>query len=433
MASNRVLTSSLVAKEALRLLVNEIQFAGRMNRDYDKNFENKEMRIGDTINIKKPPRYVIRKGAAISVQDHVEKSIALTLTDQAGVDLSFTSVDLTLRVEEFSKKFLKSAINTIAQTIDFEALAQYKNVANSVGTPGTTPATSLVYLQSGGRLDEEAVPRDDGRTCLINPEAQVQTVDALKGLFNAQGTIAKQYLSGQMGQALGLTFAMSQNINVHTVGPLGGTPLVNGASQVGFSLITDGWTAAAASRLLKGDTFIIAGVYAVNPNTLQSTGRLRQFVVTADVASDGAGNLTAAIYPAIIPVGYTTASALFAPSNPAISGTPGFGPAATANLQAYATVTASPADNAAITVIGAANAVSPQNLSWHKDAFVMGCAELPLPEGVDFAGRASSKDLGLSIRIIRAYDINTDAFPCRLDVLYGFKTVYPELACRIHG
>lgn len=431
--ANRVMTSSIIAKEALRLLVNNLQFAGRMNRDYEKNFANKDMKIGDTVNIKKPPRYVVRKGKVMVVQDHVEQTIPLTLTDQAGVDLSFTSVDLALRLDDFSKKFLAPAIAAIANQIDYEALGQYKNVFNCMGTPGTTPASSLVYLQAGGRLDEEACPRDENRTSLINPEAQVQTVEALKALFNSQAALSSQYMKGEMGTALGFTFAMSQNINVHTVGPLGGAPTVNGASQVGFSLITAGWTAAAASRLKQGDVFTIAGVFAVNPQSRQSTGKLRQFVCTADFASDGAGAGTIGIYPAIIPVGMAGTSALFQPANPAISGNPGFGPDALVNLAAFATVTASPANGAAITVLGAANTVSPMNMAWHKDAFVMGVAELPLPGGVDFAGRASSKELGLSIRIVRAYDINNDAFPCRLDVLYGFKTVYPELACRIAG
>lgn len=431
--ANQIITAAAVAKEALRLLVNNLQFAGRMNRDYDKNWNEKEMKIGDTINIKKPPRYVVRKGKTFAAQDHVIRTVPLTLTDQAGVDLSFSSADLKLRLEAFSKTFLAPAVSSIAHQIDYEALSLYKDVYNCVGTPGTTPASSLVYLQAGGRLDEEAAPRDEGRTCLINPEAQVQTVEALKSLFNAQSNLGKQYVSGQMGTALGFTFAMSQNINVHTVGPLGGTPIVNGANQVGYSLVTSGWTAAAASRLKKGDVFTIAGVYAVNPATRASTGKLRQFVCTSDFSSDGAGAGTISISPPIIPVGMIGTSTMFQPNNPAISGNPGFGPDNGVNLAAFATVTASPANSAAITVLGAAGTLSPQNLAWHKDAFVMGCAELPMPGGVDFAGRASSKELGLSIRIVRAYDINNDLFPCRMDVLYGFKSVYPELACRVAG
>lgn len=430
---NRLLTASVIAKESLRILTNNLQFTKRINKQYSKNFNNKEYKIGDTINIRKPARYTVRKGRTMATQDHVETLVPLTITDQAGVDISFTSADLSLRLDDFSERVLEPAIVGIANQIDFEALQMYREVYNSVGTPGTTPNSSLVYLQAGGRLDEEATPRDKSRTVCFNPDAQVSTVDALKGLFQSSEKIASQYEEGEMGTALGFKFFMSQNVNVHTVGPLGGTPAVNGANQVGFSLVTNGWTAAAAARLKRGDVFTIAGVFAVNPQTRQSTGKLRQFVVTADVSSDGAGNATIPIYPAIIPVGLVGTSSLLQPNNPAISGNPGFGPDALVNLAAYATVMASPGNGALLTVLGTANTAYPQNLAYHKDAFVMGSVELPMPKGVDFAARESDEQTGLSIRIVRAYDINNDAFPCRLDILYGFKAVYPELATRIWG
>lgn len=431
--ANRVLTPSVIAKEALRVLVNNLHFAKRMNRDYEKNFNNKDMKIGDTINIRKPAKYVVRKGRVMQVQDHVETTIPLVLTDQAGIDLSFTSADLALRLDDFSKRIVVPAMAAIANQIDFEALQQYRKVYNTVGTPGTTPASALVYLQAGGRLDEEAAPRDASRTVIFNPDAQVGTVDALKGLFQSAEKIASQYEEGEMGTALGFKFFMSQNVNTHQVGPLGGTPIVNGAAQVGTTLVTSGWTAAAASRLKMGDVFTITGVFAVNPQTRQNTGKLRQFVVTADVSSDGSGNATIPISPAIIPVGMVGTSSLLQPNNPAISGNPGYGPDAAVNLAAFATVTASPANSAAITVLGTANQLTPQNLAYHRDAFVMGSAELPLPGGVDFAARESAPEAGISVRLVRAYDINNDLFPCRFDILYGFQTVYPELACRIAG
>lgn len=431
--ANRLLTPSVIAKESLRVLVNNLAFAKRMNRDYEKNFNDKDMKIGDTINIRKPARYIVRKGRVMQVQDHVQSTVPLTLTDQAGVDLSFTSADMALRLDDFSKNIIEPAMAAIANQIDFEALQQYRNVYNLVGTPGTAPASALVFLQAGGRLDEEAVPRDSSRTVIFNPDAQVGTVDALKGLFQSSEKISQQYEEGEMGTALGFKFFMSQNVNTHQVGPLGGTPVVSGASQVGTTLVTSGWTAAAAARLKQGDVFTIAGVFAVNPQNRQNTGKLRQFVVTADVSSDGSGNATIPISPPIIPVGMVGTSSLLQPNNPAISGNPGFGPDALVNLAAFATVTASPANGAAITVVGTANQLTPQNMAFHKSAFVMGSAELPLPKGVDFAARESAPEAGISVRLVRAYDINNDLFPCRFDILYGFKTVYPEAACRIAG
>ena len=207
-----------------------------------------------------------------------------------------------------------------------------------------------------------------------------------------------------MGTAVGFEWYMDQNVNTHTVGPLGGTPLVNGSTATGATtLVTDGWTASAAARLKKGDIFTIAGVNHVNPQSRQSTGTLQQFVVTADVSSDGSGNLTAAISPAI------------------------------KTTTAFQTVDALPADNAAITVLGAASTQSPTGLAHHKDAFTLAMADLPLPKGTDMAARVSDDQLGMSIRLVRDYDITNDKFPCRLDVLYGWATLRPELACRIQA
>jgi hypothetical protein len=402
--SNTIITSSIITNEALRILENSLTFASNVNRQYDEKFAVEGAKIGDTLNIRKPARYQGRTGAALSVEDQTETSVALQLGTQFGVDVNFTSAELTLKIDDFAKRILKPAMATIANKIDRDGLALYKDVYNTVGTPGTTPATFRVFLDAGAKMDYEATPRDGQRSVVIDPVAQASMVDALKGLFQSSSEVAKQYKSGQMGESGGLDWYMDQNVNAHTVGPLGGTPLVNGATVSGAtSLVTDGWTAAAASRLKRGDTFTIANVFAVNPQSRQSTGQLRQFVVTADVSSDGAGNATIPVSPAITSSGQ------------------------------FQTVDSLPADNAVITVLGAASTVSPANMAFHKDAFVLATADLLMPKGVDMSGRASSKAAGLSVRMVRAYDINNDKFPCRLDVLYGYKTVYPELACRIQG
>jgi hypothetical protein len=401
--ANTILTIDMITREALRILENNLTFTKQCNREYDDQFGVTGAKIGDTLRIRKPARYTVRSGTTLSVQDQTETSTSLTLNSQKGVDISFTSKELTLNLDDFSQRVLAPAVAALANQIDRDGLSLYLDVFNAVGTPGTTPSTLLTYLQAGEKMDHEATPRDMNRAVCINPGAQVSIVDALKALFHSSTEIERQYEQGTMGLAAGFKWSMDQNIVTHTVGPLGGTPLVNGASQTGSSLVTDGWTAAAAARLNRGDVFTIASVNAVNPQHRQSTGQLRQFVVTANVSSDGSGNATIPIYPAITTSG------------------------------AFQTVTASPADNAAITVLGAAATLSPQNLAFHKEAFVLGCADLVMPGGVDMASRVSSKTLGMSIRMVRAYDINTDAFPCRLDVLYGWKAVYPELACRIAG
>ena len=401
--ANAFLTISMITREALRVLENNLTFTKGVNRQYDSRFGVEGAKIGTVLNVRKPPRYVGRTGSAISIEDAVETQVAVTLDTQFGVDISFTSEDLALKIDDFSERFINPAVATIANKIDHSGLALYKDIYQSVGTPGTTPNALLTYLQAGVKLDDSAAPMDGQRSVCITPLMQATMVDALKGLFQQSSAIASQYRKGQMGTAAGFDWFMDQNVNSHTVGPLGGTPLVNGASQTGASLITDGWTAAAAARLKQGDIFTIAGVNSVNPQSRQDTGVLQQFVCTADKSSDGSGNLTATISPSIVTSGYGQ------------------------------TVTGSPADNAAITVVGAASTVTPQGLAAHKDAFTLAMADLPLPKGTDMAARVSDDQLGMSIRMIRDYDITTDKFPCRLDVLFGWATLRPELACRVQA
>jgi hypothetical protein len=330
----------------------------------------------------------------------------LALNTQRGVDIAFTSQDLALSIDDFSDRFIKPAIANVANFIDFDGMGQYLNVYNEIGVPGTVPSALLTYLQAGQRLDEEAAPRDNARALVISPAMQATIVDTLKGLFQSSQDIAEQYEKGTMGQVIGFKWSMDQNTRTQQVGAYGtSTPTVTTAGQTGNSILTTGWT-ASTQVLNQGDVITFAGVFAVNPQNKQSTGSLRQFVVTANVTSAGGGTAT-------IP----------------ISGPGGLG---IVTAGAFQTVTNSPAAAAVITVSGASGVgPSPRGLAFHKDAFALGCADLPLPGGVDMASRVSDKQLGMSIRLVRAYDINTDRFPCRLDILYGWTTLYPELAVRV--
>lgn len=403
--ANTLLTIGMITNEALAVLTNMLTFTNGVNRQYDDSFGVSGAKIGTTLNVRKPPRYVGRDGQAISIEDATETQIPVVLTTQSGVDISFSSQDLKLSINDFSRQFLVPAVANIANKIDFRGLTMaMQTTYNQSGVPGTTPATIDPYLDAGVLLDNNATPRDGQRNLVLNPRANATLLSSLKNVFNNQGTISKQNDSGLMKSGYGFDIGMDQNVNTQTTGPLGGVPLVNGATQSGASLITDGWTAAAALRLNKGDIFTIAGVFAVNPQSLQTTGLLKQFVVTAAVSSDGAGNATIPISPAIVG--------------------PGTG---------FQNVTALPADNAALTISGAAGTVSPQNILYHRDAFTLACADLPLPGGVDMAARKSDKQTGLSIRMVRDYNVSTDQFPCRLDILYGWAPLYPEWACRIAG
>lgn len=399
--ANSFLTPDVIAKEALLQFKNNMGFTRSVNKQYSPEFAKKGAKIGDSIRIRKPNRYVVSNGATFVGQDTTEENVTLQLNNQKHVGMNFSAKDMTLTIEEFSDRYVKPAALALANKVDQDGLQLAQDVYNAVGTPGTTPSALLTYLQAQQKVSESAGPDDENYCFGVNPAASTAIVDALKGLFQSSSEIDKQYKRGLMGMAAGGEWKRLQNIYTHTVGAYAGTPLVNGGSQTGASLVTDGWS-SGASALAKGDIFTIAGVFKVNPLTKQSTGALQQFVVTAAV-SDTSGAKTIAISPSIVTSG------------------------------ALQTVNASPADNAAITVLGAASTVSPCNLLYHKDAFVMGMADLVLPEGVDMAARAVDEESGLSVRLVRQYDANEDNFITRLDVLYGWLSARPEFACRIQG
>jgi hypothetical protein len=398
---NQYLTISMITREGLRVLVNNLVFAKNINREYDDYFAKSGAKIGATINIRKPPRYLGRTGDALAVESAVETSTPLTLTTLFGVDLEFSDADLLLSIDDFKKRFIQPGMSTIANKLDFDGLQLYKQVPNLVGTPGTTPTLLLTYLLAGVALDNNSAPQDGQRKAILTSLMQATIVDALKGLFQATQQIAQQYMKGRMGSAINYDWFMDQNVAVHTFGLLGGVPVVNGANQVGTSLILNGWTAAAATRVKFGDQFTIVGVNGVNPQSRVTTGILQGFTAMSDGASDGAGNMTLVIYPPIITSG------------------------------AFQTVTASPAAGAALTFAGTSLQQSPQGLVYHPDAFTLGMADLELPRGTDMAERIASKELGIAIRFIRDYDIRSNSRPCRSDIIYGYAAVRPELAVRV--
>ena len=360
-------------------------------------------KIGTTLNVRKPPRYLGRVGQAIAIENATETSVPVVLNTQRGVDIQFSSQDLALSIDDFSDRFIKPAIASIANAIDADGMAQFTSVYQNVGTPGTVPNALLTYLNAGVKLSNSAAPLDGERYVVVSPQMQATLVDALKGLFQAASAIAEQYRKGEMGETAGFDFFMDQNVNTFTTGPQGGSPQVNGSNQTGSSLLTKGWTAAAASRLVVGDTFTIATTNQVNPQSRQSTGQLQQFVVTANFSSAADGTGTISISPPITPSG------------------------------AFQTTDSTPADGSTITVSGAASTQTPQGLAFHRDWVTLACADLPLPGGVDMAARVADRQLGMSIRLVRAYNITTDQFPCRLDILYGWAPLRPELACRVQS
>lgn len=396
--SNTLLTIDMITNKALAILENSLVITRNVNRAYDDSFAIEGAKIGQTLRIRLPNRYTVRTGAALAVQDMVENQVTLTVSSQVGVDLNFTTAELTMSIDDFAERVLAPAISQVASYIDNDVANAYQAIYQSVGTPGTTPATSLVLLQAQQKLNEVAAPIMP-RFATVNPAANAALVEGMKGFFNPTGTVSRQFKSGMMGEGvLGYEeVSMSQSINTITTGTRFTSPIVATTITAGSSTLAVSGTGTWAAKA--GDVFTVASVYAVNPQTRVSTGSLQQFVVTADVSNTTSGNIS--ISPA---------------------------PYASGALQ---NVNRLPTANDVITNMGSASTTYPQNLVYHRDAITFATADLLMPRGVDMASRKVHN--GISMRIVRQYDINNDRLPCRLDVLYGYKVIRPELACRIWG
>ncbi len=402
---NSLLTIDMITRKALEILENNLVITRNVNRQYDDSFAVEGAKIGSTLRIRLPDRALVTNGAALQVQDDNEQYTTLTVNNQKHIGVNFTSAELTMQLDDFADRVLKPRISQLASSIDNDVANSYKGIYSSVGTPGTTPGTSLVLLQAQQKLNEYASPMDN-RYATVNPAANAALVEGMKGFFNPTDTISRQFKNGLMGQGvLGYNeVAMSQSIVNHTTG----TRSASATLTVGSTISTEGASAIAingdtgSATFKAGDVFTIAGVYAVNPQTRQSTGSLQQFVVTADATASSGNWATVNVSPAI----YTSANAL-------------------------ATVDAFPQSGAAVTVLGAASTSYPQNLVYQKDAITFATADLLMPQGVDMASRQVHN--GISLRIVRQYDINNDRMPCRIDVLYGYSVIRAPMAARIWG
>ena len=401
--SNSILTIDMITRKALEILENNLVLTRNVNRQYDDSFAVEGAKIGSTLRIRLPDRALVTDGAALQVQDDNEQFTTLTVASQKHIGVNFTSAELTMQLDDFAERVLKPRISQLASSIDADVATAYKSIFSTVGTPGTTPSTSLVLLQGNQKLNEYASPMND-RYATVNPAANANLVEGMKGFFNPTSTIARQFTAGMMGTGvLGYDEVnMSQSIGNHTTGSRTGTTLVNATTftQGQATITLDGF--GSGTTVTVGDVFTIANVYSVNPQTRQSTGSLQQFVVTVAQAASGADMANMAISPPM----YTSSNAL-------------------------ATIDAFPADNAAVTFVGAASTGYPQNLIYQKNAITFATADLLLPQGVDMASRQVHN--GISMRIVRQYDINNDRMPCRIDVLYGFSVIRPQMAVRLWG
>jgi len=397
-----ILTPTAVTREALRILHNNLVFSKKIDRQYDASFANTGAKIGQTLKVRKPNQFTVRTGAGLDAQDISETSETITVADQIGVDTNFTTAELTMDLDDFSDRILTPAMARLAAEVDKGVAELSKDVYNTVGTLGTTPTTLDTYLNARQYMLESLTPVDSEWCIAHNAAAEREIVDALKGLFQSSERIKAQYEEGAMGVAIGNTWYQTENVTAFTAGTQDNTtPLTNGASQTGSAVIISGFDASAT--ITKGTTFTLAGSNQVNAETKVNQGRLQQFVCTADTTADGAGAITIPISPSITTSGATQ------------------------------TVTASPTHAGAMVILGSqiSSGVGVNNLMFHKEFGTLVTADLEMPKGVDFAARQVMD--GISMRIIRQYDINSDKMPCRIDILKGEKTLRPEFACKILG
>jgi hypothetical protein len=421
--ANTLLTISKITNEALMVLENELTFSSEVERNYDDQFAVVGAKIGATVNVRRPGRFIGTTGPALNVEDLNETSVPVTLSTQFHVDTQFTTQDLALSLDMFSDRILKPAVAAIANKIDFDGTTTANlNTANIVGTAGTPPTSLLTYLNAQAFLDSEGAPRDGKRSCIVEPFTSANIVNGLQGLFNPTAAISSQYTKGLMGRdSGGMNWKLDQNIVSQTFGNFTtATVTASVATTTATGFLTSGWasqstiTLTAANtgtiNLNAGDTFTIAGVFAVNPQNRQAygTNKLRSFVVKSAVSVASGSSVSVIVSPAVITAGQF--------QNVSIPTT-----SATAAVAFFASQYNASGNGV----------VSPQNIVMHRNAFTLAMADLELPEGVHFAGRASDKEIGLSMRVVRQYTINNDSIPTRVDVLYGWAPLYQELACRV--
>lgn len=405
MASTR-LTPDAITAETLRLLEINTPLIQNIDKQYDKETEYGGQKRGPSIRIRLPNQYVTRTGWVINAQEETEQAVTLTVGSALGVDMYFTEAELAQNINNFSKDHLVPAADTLSATLEKTVHdGIYKQVYNSVGTPGTTPNSPLVWLQAVGKLFDSGCPQSNLK-CIMNSDANIYTVNGTISLHNDPKKISNQFITGRIGtDTLGISsWWLSQNVPNHTTGSRAGTILVDdaaaaNATQGSTTIHIDGLS-GATQTVTAGDVLTVAGVYAVNPKTKQTTGKLQQFVVTTLATASGS-EVDLTVSPAM----YTTG--------------------ALQNIDAF------PVNEAVVTFIGTASTSYPQNMVFQQEFATFATAKLTMPDGVSFKSQMAPR--GVNIRILKQFQISDSTQPCRLDMYYGYVVQRPAFACRVWG
>lgn len=411
--ANSILTPTMITREALRVLHQKLTFIGNVNRQYDDRFAQTGAKIGTSLNIRMPSKYTVRTGATLSAQDHVERSTPLTVSSQYGVDVSFTTVEMTMSLDDFSKRVLDPAMAQLAAKIESDAMAvAYKRVANYTNATTDGLLNFKRFQQNGQKITENLGPLSD-RAAILSPPSTVEFLDATKALFHSTTNLEKQFREGHLLRTGGFDVFENTLNPAHTTGSLAGSSVTNGAA-LGTSTTANSWVsqtdlvvdgATSATTLKAGDIITLSGVYEVHPESKVKTGKLKNFVVQSDVTLTTAANTyTVTVKPGLI---YGSGNAY---QNASLSGV-------------------SDTDNLTVTRVGAASSAFGQDMFFHKDAFVFATADLIDVSQYGAKGARESMD-GISMRWAQQYAISSDTVAGRFDVLWGFAELYPELAVR---
>ena len=401
-----ILTPTMVTREALRILHQKLNFVGNVNRQYDDRFAQSGAKIGDSLQIRLPNEYTVRTGKALAAQETTETSTTLTVSTQKGVDVNFSSAEMTMSIDDFSKRILEPAMSVLAANIEADALNMYKDVYQEVSDVGAALDYGDVLL-AHKKMTDSLCPMDM-RTLLMTTQNNLDLVTGTAALYNDRTKVGEQYRKGLIGN----DFFGFESAFMNTLLPLHATGTDDGTGDY-LTDIAAGEANGSAGLLNvdtgtgsfnKGDIIMIEDCYAVHPETKVSTGKLLQIVVTA-TSTPGAGGASLAISPNLITSGARQNCTGLADGKKILK-----------------------VESDQTTAIGA-SADYYIGMGFHKDAFAFATADLLMPKGVDFSAREVMD--GISLRIVRQYDINNDNLPCRIDVLYGYKTIRPQLACRL--
>ena len=395
--ANTLLSPTIITREALRILHANLNFISNINKQYDEQFANAGAspsgKIGPSLTIRMPNQFTVRSGSTLQVQSVVETSQVLTVSTQKGVDFTFSSQDLTLTIDEFSARYLKPAMAVLATNIEADALSMVLSVYNAVDDN----ANPITYkdIALGRKLLNYSLAPDDGERCGTIASTHVPSyLDAIKGLFNPQEGIARPYLTGKIGRVNNMNFYENTVLQAFQTGTAATTTgYTTTGTQTGATIGVTGGT----TTFLVGDIVTFAGVNAVHPETKNNLGYLQQFVITAN---SGASATSLAVSPSITTTG------------------------------AAQNVSAAPSSSAVVKVGGGASALYSQSVLFHPEAFTFVTADLIDVSKFGAWGAREVMD-GISMRVARQYDITNDVIPCRMDVLYGYKALRPQLAVRI--